>query len=159
MRRHEQVISTVLTVGAGLCILAVIGVLSLLSPRRRYLKSWVSLAHGLQIMKVLALVGVAILIVGFLLFVFAYLTRRWGRTRVFEGATVIARFAIDPDGQMCFTVGGLEAQMRGFYVQLRLPNGEVEEYGSSYGLWRQLKNGMRGRAVCKGNQLQAFYQK
>lgn len=157
MRRREQVISTVLTVGAGLCILAVIGVLSLLSPRG-YSRS-LMIKHGLQTMKILILIGVAILIIGFLLFVFVYFTRRWGRTRVFEGATVIARFAIDPDGQMCFTVGGLEAQMRGFYVQLRLPNGEVEEYESSYGLWRQLRDGMRGTAVCKGNQLQAFYQK
>lgn len=158
MRRREQVISAILTLGAGLCVLAVIGVISLLSPRR-YRRSLASITHGLQIMKILALVGVAILIIGFCLFVLVYLTRRWGRTRVFEGATVIACFALDQDGQMRSAVEGLEAQMRGFYVQLRLPNGEVEEYESSYGLWRHLRDGMRGTAVCKGNQLQAFYQK
>ncbi len=44
-----------------------------------------------------------------------------------------------------------------YYVRLRLPNGESDEFECSLALFQQLREGMQGRAVCKGNQLLAFY--
>jgi hypothetical protein len=44
-----------------------------------------------------------------------------------------------------------------YHVRLTLPNGESDEFECSLALFQQLREGMRGRAVCKGNQLLAFY--
>ncbi|GIV06821.1 MAG: hypothetical protein KatS3mg017_0023 [Fimbriimonadales bacterium] len=86
-----------------------------------------------------------------------YLTRRWGVQRTYPQASVIALFRTNQQGEVVVYPSGYPPHTLRYYVRLRLPSGESDEFECSLALFQQLREGMRGRAVCKGNQLLAFY--
>lgn len=157
MRVRERLAGIILLLGASLWVVAGLWFVSLIRPRWGRRRSIMKLAVQLQQIRYLLLIGAVLLLIGIIVLLIIYLTRRWGRERTIPEAVVVSRFAMDSEGQMWFSCDGLEAQMRGFYVQLRLPDGSVEEYECTYGLYRQLKDGAKGRARCRGSQLLAFY--
>lgn len=105
----------------------------------------------------IATIGGSITLLGVLMTLLIYLTRGWGRERTYAHAKVLALFSTDQDGQMVVLPAGLPPNALRYYVHLELPNGSVEEFECSSALYRQLLEGARGRAVCKGNFLLAFY--
>ncbi len=154
MRRKEQFVSTVLLLGAGLWVATGIMLVDSLSPHPYRINRY----HRLMLIGNLFMIGAFIFGIGIFCLAVVYLTRRWGQKCSIEGVVVISRFAINSEGQICFDCDGLETLMQGFYAHLQLPDGSVEEYECTYSLYRRLKEGAKGKAVCQGNQLLAFYE-
>jgi|GEM_PF-4102222 len=94
---------------------------------------------------------------GCVLLLIVYLTRRWGVQRTYLQASITALFCTNQQGEMVLYPEGYAPHSLRYYVRLALPNGESEEFECSLALFQQLREGLRGRAVCKGNQLLAFY--
>ncbi len=101
--------------------------------------------------------GAIIFVVGCFLLLVLYLTRRWGVQRVYLNTSIIALFCTNREGEMIVYPQGYSASELRYYVRLGLPDGSSDEFECSPALYWQLREGMRGRAVCKGNLLLAFY--
>jgi len=95
--------------------------------------------------------------VGCVLLLIVYLTRRWGFERTYSQTLIIALFCTNQQGEMVLYPAGYAPHSLRYHVRLTLPNGESDEFECSLALFQQLREGMRGCAVCKGNQLLAFY--
>jgi hypothetical protein len=69
---------------------------------------------------------------------------------------IASRFAINEIGEMIF--GDFEYNAPGgkLYVQLRFPDGHIEELSTAWGVFTQCGEGMRGAAMVKGTWLSSF---
>lgn len=69
---------------------------------------------------------------------------------------IVSRFAINHVGEMIFTDFEYDAPGGKLYVQLRFPDGHVEEMRTAWGVFSQCGEGMRGAALVKGSWLASF---
>ena len=69
---------------------------------------------------------------------------------------VVSRFAMNEVGEMIFTDFEYDAPGGKLYVQLRYPDGHVEEMRTAWGVFSQCGEGMRGAAMVKGTWLSSF---
>lgn len=154
MRLREQLAAFVLIVGALMAIIGVIMVLPQRSDRyRSYEAVRAQRERGWRLIQWGAVVcglGVGVTAV-------VHLTRRMGWERSYSGTTVLARFVTNRQGEVIFDPAVYPPQELRYYVRLRLPNGESDEFECLPALHRRLQDGAVGRAVCKGNQLLAFH--
>lgn len=152
---RERVVSVFFVAAASMWVMAGVLLAVLLHPRtHRPLETDFIL---LRIIGYLAAAGSILLVIASIVMSVLYLTRRWGRERTLHKVEIVSLFAIDHDGEMRFQTYGAESEMRGFYVKLRLPDGSLDEFECPFSLYRQLRQGAFGTAVCKGVQLVAFY--
>lgn len=152
MKWREWLASAFLIVGISIYVILGIWITSHYSSRGRGRPQF-----PWHIASKLALIGGGLVVVGVSATGVVYLTRRWGAQRDYPQAVIIALFCTDPHGEIIAYSGGYPPHALRYYVQLRLPKGESDEFECSLALFQQLREGMRGRAVCKGNQLLAFY--
>ncbi len=155
MKWRERWASILLWIGASLWVVA----LFLVIPSRR--------GSGLRRFRfnptlwkaagVLALIGGIFVLGGIVAIAIIHLTRRWGLRRVYPGATITARFYTNRQGEMIVYPMGYAPSELCYYVRLRFPDGQGEEFECTPALFQQLREGMEGTAVCKGNCLLAFY--
>jgi len=155
MQRREKFVAFVLVMGLSM-IIAAIGIeLAMMAPAASYTYADYPLGEWLrnQLIKggsITTLVGVFLLLI-------IYLTRRWGRERSYSYAKIVALFCTDQQGEIIVYPQEYAPNELHYYVHLALPNSESDEFECSYALFQRLKEGMTGRAVCKGNQLLAFH--
>ncbi len=155
MKWRERWASLLLLIGVGLWLVALI----LIIPRRRRRRRLRSLFNPTlwKLAGILALIGGIFVFVGLIATAVIYLTRRWGLRRIYPGATVIACFCTNRQGEMFVYPMGCAPSELCYYVRLRLPDGESEEFECTFALFQRLREGMQGTAVCQGNCLLAFY--
>lgn len=152
MKKRVSIASLVLTLGVSIYILIGVWIVSHYSipAHRRPQFPW-------HVSVNLALIGGVLVVVGISTTGIVYLTRRWGFQHTYPQAFIIALFRTNQQGEMVLYPEGYAPHSLRYYVRLTLPNGESDEFECSLALFQQLREGMRGRAVCKGNQLLAFY--
>jgi len=153
MKAREQLAATIIAIGAGIVVLVLVWIVAWFGSRRgryrlpfpRDIAGWVALIGGL-----IALVGVIITLT-------IYLTRRWGLQRVYTDTTILALFCTNREGEMIVYPMGFPPDELRYYVRLSLSESSSDEFECSVTLYRRLREGMRGRAVCRGNSLLGFY--
>jgi hypothetical protein len=150
MRMREKFVAGILTLGVSLLIFSVVIIL----PTRT--RPRIS-PYRIELSRQFFRWGASICGVGCVLLLIVYLTRRWGVQRTYLQASITALFCTNQQGEMVLYPEGYAPHSLRYYVRLALPNGESEEFECSLALFQQLREGLRGRAVCKGNQLLAFY--
>lgn len=106
----------------------------------------------------MATAGVGVFATGVGALALAHLTRRMGAERKYAGATILAYFVTDRRGEVILTPSVYPPEALRYHVRLRLPDGSSDEFECSAALFRQLREGEQGLAVCKGNALRAFYR-
>lgn len=154
MRFREQLAAFVLIVGALMVVIGAIMVLPHRSDRYRSREAvQARREQGLRLIQWGAVVGV----VGVGVTAVIHLTRRMGWERSYSGTTVLARFVANRQGEVIFEPSVYPPQELRYYVRLRLPDGESDEFECLPALHSRLREGSIGRAVCKGNQLLAFH--
>jgi hypothetical protein len=163
MKMRERVAAVVITIGLSILVLLGLWIWAMLASRKRA-RGYrgeplidISLPRDPETLAWIALVGGSIVFVGVLITLAVYLTRGWGRERTYPHTKILALFATNRDGQMVVSPAGLSPNDLRYYVHLELPNGSVDEFECSFALYRQLREGTRGRAVCRGNFLLGFY--
>jgi hypothetical protein len=149
---REKFVAGILTLGVLLLILSVV---IILPTRTERMSNRPVSPYRKELSKQFFRWGASICGVGCVLLLIVYLTRRWGVQRTYPQASVIALFRANRQGEMVIHPDTPHALR--YYVRLRLPNGESDEFECSLALFQQLREGMQGRAVCTGNQLLAFY--
>jgi len=153
MKARERLAASIIAIGAGIVVLVLVWIVAWFGSRRgRYrlpfpwdMAGWVALIGGF-----IALVGVIITLL-------TYLTRRWGTQRVYTDTTILALFCTNREGEMIVYPMGFPPDELRYYVRLSLSESSSDEFECSVALYRRLREGMRGRAVCKGNFLLGFY--
>jgi hypothetical protein len=150
MRMREKFVAGILTLGVSLLIFSVVIIL----PTRT--RPRIS-PYRIELSRQFFRWGASICGVGCVLLLIVYLTRRWGVQRTYLQASITALFCTNQQGEMVLYPEGYAPHSLRYYVRLALPNGESDEFECSLALFQQLREGLRGRAVCKGNQLLAFY--
>jgi hypothetical protein len=150
MRMREKFVAGILTLGVSLLIFSVVIIL----PTRT--RPRIS-PYRIELSRQFFRWGASICGVGCVLLLIVYLTRRWGVQRTYHQASITALFCTNQQGEMVLYPEGYAPHSLRYHVRLTLPNGESDEFECSLALFQQLREGMRGRAVCKGNQLLAFY--
>ncbi len=158
MRRREQFVASIMVTGLSLLLAG----LSMVIAMSRSIASYTPSNPQTQVQTQLLLKqlfgwGTAVVVFGCLLFIVIYLARRWGLRRVYPGATITTRFYTNRQGEMVVYPMGYAPTELCYYVRLRLPNGEGEEFECTPALFQRLREGMEGTAVCRGNCLLAFY--
>jgi hypothetical protein len=149
---REKFVAGILTLGVSLLIFSVVIILPTRTGGIRPVSP-----YRIELSKQFFRWGASICGVGCVLLLIVYLTRRWGFERTCSQTLIIALFCTNQQGEMVIYPAGYAPHSLRYYVRLALPNGESEEFECSLALFQQLREGMRGRAVCKGNQLLAFY--
>ncbi|MHB8635630.1 MAG: hypothetical protein ACYC96_04060 [Fimbriimonadaceae bacterium] len=76
--------------------------------------------------------------------------------RHLSDVTVASRFAVNDIGEMIFSEFEYDAPGGKLYVQLRFPDGHMEEVRTAWGVFAQCGEGMRGAAMVKGSWLASF---
>jgi hypothetical protein len=150
MRMREKFVAGILTLGVSLLIFSVVIIL----PTRT--RPRIS-PYRIELSRQFFRWGASICGVGCVLLLIVYLTRRWGVQRTYLQASITALFCTNQQGEMVLYPEGYAPHSLRYHVRLTLPNGESDEFECSLALFQQLREGLRGRAVCKGNQLLAFY--
>ena len=150
MRMREKFVAGILTLGVSLLIFSAVIIL----PTRT--RPRIS-PHRIELATQFFRWGASICGVGCVLFLIVYLTRRWSFERTYSQTLIIALFCTNQQGEMVLYPAGYAPHSLRYHVRLTLPNGESDEFECSLALFQQLREGLRGRAVCKGNQLLAFY--
>ncbi len=153
MKWRERWASIPLWIGMSLWAVA----LFLIIPRRSRMRRFRFNPALWKLAGVLALIGGIFVLGGIVVIAIIHLTRRWGLRRVYPGATITARFYTNRQGEMIVYPMGYAPTELCYYVRLRLPNGEGEEFECTPALFQRLREGMEGTAVCRGNCLLAFY--
>ena len=147
---REKFVAGILTLGVSLLIFSAVIIL----PTRT--RPRIS-PYRIELSKQFFRWGASICGVGCVLLLIVYLTRRWGFERTYSQKLIIALFCTNQQGEMVLYPEGYAPHSLRYHVRLTLPNGESDELECSLALFQQLREGLRGRAVCKGNQLLAFY--
>lgn len=155
MRKREEIVAFVLVAGLALVIAAIHVEMWLASSTASYIDRISATGEWLRTQ--LVRWGFAVTLIGIFLLLIVYLTRRWGRERSYSYAKIVALFCTDQQGEIIVYPQEYAPNELHYYVHLALPNGESDEFECSYALFQRLKEGMTGRAVCKGNQLLAFH--
>jgi hypothetical protein len=155
MRAREKLVAFVLIVGAYLLAAAIRIELAMMEPEASY--TYTTFSQGEWLRNQLLKWGTIIFVIGCFLLLVTYLTRRWGFERTYSQTLIIALFCTNQQGEMVIYPEGYAPHSLRYHVRLTLPNGESDEFECSLALFQQLREGMRGCAVCKGNQLLAFY--
>jgi hypothetical protein len=150
MRMREKFVAGILTLGVSLLIFSIVIIL----PTRT--RPRIS-PYRIELSRQFFRWGASICGVGCVLLLIVYLTRRWGVQRTYLQASITALFCTNQQGEMVLYPEGYAPHSLRYHVRLTLPNGESDEFECSLALFQQLREGMRGCAVCKGNQLLAFY--
>jgi hypothetical protein len=150
MRMREKFVAGILTLGVSLLIFSIVIIL----PTRT--RPRIS-PYRIELSRQFFRWGASICGVGCVLLLIVYLTRRWGVQRTYLQASITALFCTNQQGEMVLYPEGYAPHSLRYHVRLTLPNGESDEFECSLALFQQLREGLRGRAVCKGNQLLAFY--
>jgi len=70
--------------------------------------------------------------------------------------TIASRFAVNKVGEMIFSEFEFDAPGGDLYVQIRFPDGHIEEMRTAWGVFNQCGEGMRGAAMVKGSWLAGF---
>lgn len=153
MQWRERLAATLLTIGAGMWVFVGVWFLAWarsttrLGPDVPFRWDWagqILLAGG-----ILAAVGVGVALT-------THFTRAWGIERAYPNARVLARFCTNRAGEpILYPMGTPPSELR-YYVRLQLPGGTTDEYECSFALYQRVREGMQGRAVCKGGILRAF---
>lgn len=154
MRMREKFVAGILTLGVSLLIFSVV---IILPTRTESMSNRPVSPYRIELSRQFFRWGASICGVGCVLFLIVYLTRRWGFERTYSQTLIIALFCTNQQGEMVIYPAGYAPHSLRYHVRLTLPNGESDEFECSLALFQQLREGMRGRAVCKGNQLLAFY--
>lgn len=113
------------------------------------------LAAGVMLLVVLG--GIAMMVFG--LFSGLKLSSGGGASatmRHLPQVTIASRFAINTVGEMIFDNFEFDAPGGKLYVQLRFPDGHIEEMGTAWGVFCQCGEGMKGAAMVKGSWLASF---
>jgi hypothetical protein len=154
MRMREKFVAGILTLGVSLLIFSVV---IILPTRTERMSNRPVSPYRIELSKQFFRWGASICGVGCVLLLIVYLTRRWGVQRTYLQRSIIALFCTNQQGEMVLYPEGYAPHSLRYHVRLTLPNGESDEFECSLALFQQLREGLRGRAVCKGNQLLAFY--
>jgi len=105
---------------------------------------------------VIALGGIVMMVAG----LFSGLKYSFGSEvqtdRQLPDVVVASRFAINSVGEMIFSNFEYDAPGGKLFVQLRFPDGHIEEMSTSWGVFNQCGEGMRGVALVKGSWLSSF---
>lgn len=100
--------------------------------------------------------GVAMMIIGLL----SGLKHSFGKTdgamRHVPDIVIVSRFATNGIGEMIFADFEYDAPGGKLYVQLRFPDGHIEEMSTAWGVFTQCGEGMRGAAMVRGSWLASF---
>ena len=155
MRARETLVAFVLIAGAYLLVAGISIELAMMEPGASY--TYADSSQGEWLRNQFFKWGSIIFVIGCFLLLVVYLTRRWGSQHTYPQAVIIALFCTDQQGEVVVYPEEYPSHTLRYYVRLRLPKGESDEFECSLALFQQLREGMRGRAVCKGNQLLAFY--
>lgn len=153
MKARETFSAFFLTLGLGSIIYALMIYLELARPEGAYYNA----RPAEDIAAWLLVGGGGLFTAGVFMLLLTYLMRRMGRTYRHTPVTVIALFAIHRrTGEMVSEPADIALSELSFYVLLRLPGGVQEEYKCAYTLFHQLREGMRGEALCRGDQFLSF---
>ena len=155
MKARERLAASIIAIGLGICVLVAVWIVAWFATRRRRFRPRPPFPW--DIAGWIALIGIFIALAGVIITLLIYFTRRWGHQRTYPNTTILAMFCTNRAGEMIVYPLGFPPDELRYYVHLELPNGVSEELECSFALYRRLREGMRGRAVCKGNQLLAFY--
>ena len=116
-------------------------------------------AGGIVVASVLFLVvlgGVAMMIIGLVSGLKQSSGKNDGVMRHLPDVVITSRFATNDIGEMIFGDFEYDAPGGKLYVQLRFPDGHIEEMRTAWGVFTQCGEGMRGAAMVKGSWLASF---
>ena len=154
MRWRERLAATPITIGVSLWVL--VGVWFWASARSST-RLGPDIPFNWELAGKILLVGGIFAAVGVATTLIVYITRAWGVQRSYAGAEILARFCTNRAGEVILYPMGTHPNELRCYVRVRLPDGTSDEYECSFAIYQRVREGMCGRAVCKGNFLLAFY--
>jgi hypothetical protein len=156
--RGENFVSRMLLGGCGITLVGgVILAMALAHGIGQYAESHE--AGGLLVAGVLLLIvlgGVAMMIAGLVVGLKLSSDKGEADMRHAPQVTIVSRFAVNSVGEMIFSEFEYDAPGGKLYVQLRFPDGHVEEMRTAWGVFTQCGEGMKGAAMVKGTWLASF---
>ncbi|MCW5935643.1 MAG: hypothetical protein KIT45_15285 [Fimbriimonadia bacterium] len=111
----------------------------------------------------LAWIGPVIVLIGSAMILGSIFYGAWLSKRIYSGPStrienvyVIAKFAVNDQGETVPFYNDYPEELLQWYVRLELPNRRKEEFRCAREVFNQIGEGLRGDAVCQGLWLNSF---
>lgn len=158
--KGEKLVSRLLLGGCGLTLVAGVLLAMVLAQGIGQLASSNGKDAGGIVMASMVflavLAGIGMMIAGLVMGLKLSVGKEDRSDRHLPDVTIASRFALTEHGEMIFSNFEYDAPGGKLYVQIRFPDGHIEEMRTAWAVFCQCGEGMRGAALVRGSWLSSF---